>query len=299
MDWINYHHLLYFWIVAREGSISQASDVLRLAPSTISVQIKTLEEYLGEDLFERSGRSLVMTDRGKLAYSYAEEIFGLGQEMLDTFRSQPEGRPYRLTVGITDVLWKDIAHQLILPAMAMDEPVRLTCREGGMDELLAELAIHNVDVVLADAPLGPTVNVKGYNHLLGECGVTLFAAPPLAARMREDFPAALDGHPILLPTERTALRRQLEQWFAAEEIRPNLVAEFDDSALMSTFGAAGQGCFPAPTVVADAICRQYDVEIIGEAPRVQQQFYAISVERKIKHPAVFAICEAARRSVFG
>lgn len=298
MDWLNYHHLLYFYLVAREGTISAASEVLRLAPSTISVQIKTLEEALGEDLFERSGRNLVLTERGKLAYSYAEEIFGLGQELLDTFRSQPVGRPYRLRVGIADVLWKDIGHQLIQPAMDLDHPVRLTCLEGDFDELLAQLAVHNVDVVLADAPIGPSVSVKGFNHLLGQSGVTFFANEDLAGRYRRDFPASLEGAPMLLPSEKTALRRHLEQWFDSEGVRPNMIGEFDDSALMTSFGARGVGIFPAPSVVEIDISRQYGLEAIGTPEKVKQQFYAVTVDRKIKHPAVQAICEVARQSVF-
>lgn len=298
MDWLNYHHLLYFYMVAREGTISAASDVLRLAPSTISVQIKTLEESLGEQLFERSGRNLVLTERGKLAYSYAEEIFDLGQELLDTFHARPVGRPYRLRVGIADVLWKDIGHQLIRPAMDLDHPVRLTCLEGDFDELMGQLAVHNVDVVLADAPIGPSVSVKGFNHLLGSSGVTFFAKEDVADDYLADFPKSLDGSPILLPSEKTALRRHLEQWFDAEDVRPNMVGEFDDSALMSSFGAAGVGVFPAPSVVESDICRQFGLRAIGRPEKVKQEFYAITVDRKIKHPAVQAICEVARQSVF-
>lgn len=298
MDWLNYHHLLYFYLVAREGTISAASDVLRLAPSTISVQIKTLEDALGEQLFERSGRNLVLTERGKLAYSYAEEIFGLGQELLDTFRSQPVGRPYRLRVGIADVLWKDIGHQLIQPAMELDHPVRLTCLEGSFDDLLAQLAVHNVDVVLADAPLGPSVNVRGFNHLLGHSGVAFFGTELLAADYGCDFPASLDGAPMLLPSEKTALRRHIEQWFDSEGVRPYVVGEFDDSALMTSFGAAGVGIFPAPSVVETDISERYGLSVLGAPGKVKQEFYAVTADRKIKHPAVQAICEVARQTVF-
>ncbi len=298
MDWLNYHHFLYFYMVAREGSISQASEILRLAPSTISVQIKTLEETIGEDFFERSGRNLVLTERGRVAYSYAEEIFGLGQEMLDTFRSQPTGRPFRLHVGVCDVLWKDIAHQLLDPALKMERPVHLICREGSQDELLAELAIHNVDVVLADAPIGPAVNIKAFNHLLGHCGVSILASEKFVAEYGTEFPRCLDSSPFLMPTEKTALRRHLEQWFESEGIHPHIVAEFDDSALMTTFGSAGVGALPVPSVVETDIAEQFGLRRLGSAERVQQNFYAISVERRIKHPAVQAICDAARQSVF-
>lgn len=298
MDWLNYHHLLYFYIVAREGTISAASDLLNLAPSTISVQIKTLEDSLGTPLFERQGRNLVMTPEGQVAYSYAQDIFGLGQELLDTFRSRPVGRPQRVTVGIADVLWKDIAYQLVQPASRLEYPVRLTCVEGTFDELLAELAVHQVDVVIADAPLGPTMSVKGYNHQLGSCGIALFGTRQLVEEYGGDFPKSLHGAPMLLPTERTALRRHLEQWFDTEGFYPSIVAEFDDSALMTSFGAAGDGIFPAPSVVETDILERHDLAILGHIERIQQRFYAISIERKIKNPAVQAICKAARQTVF-
>lgn len=298
MDWLNYHHLLYFYLVAREGTISAASEILRLAPSTISVQIKTLEDALEVPLFERKGRNLVMTPEGQVAYSYAEEIFNLGQEMLDTFRARPVGRPQRITVGIADVLWKDIAYQLVQPASKLDYPVRLTCVEGSFDELLADLAIHQVDVVIADAPLGPNVNVKGYNHQLGSCGIALFGRQELVDQYQEGFPQSLEGAPMLLPTERTALRRHLDQWFDTAGFRPHIVAEFDDSALMTAFGAAGDGIFPAPSVVELDILARHDVALLGTVDQIQQQFYAISVERKIKNPAVQAICNAARQTIF-
>lgn len=298
MEWLNYHHFLYFYMVAREGGISNACEVLRLAPSTVSVQIKTLEDALGEDLFERSGRSLVLTERGQVAYSYAEEIFGLGQEMLETFHSQPTGRPVRLRVGVCDVLSKDIAHQLLEPALQLDPGVHLICREGTQDELLAELAIHNVDVVLADAPIGPTVNIKAFNHLLGHCGAIILASEAFVSEYGHEFPRCLDGAPFLMPTSRSAFRRHLEQWFESVEVSPQVVGEFDDSALMATFGAAGVGAFASPSVVEHDVSRQFGVQILGVAERVQQSFYAISVERKIKHPAVQAICDAARQTVF-
>lgn len=298
VDWLNYHHLLYFYLVAREGTISAASDILRLAPSTISVQIKTLEESLDVALFERQGRNLVMTPEGHVAYDYAEEIFQLGQEMLDTFRARPVGRPQRVTIGIADVLWKDIAYQLVQPASALDFPVRLTCVEGSFEELLAKLAIHEVDVVIADSPIGPNVNVKGYNHQLGSCGIALFGSPELVDEYLDGFPGSLEGAPMLLPTERTSLRRYLDQWFDAGGFRPHIVAEFDDSALMTSFGSAGDGIFPAPSIVEHDILARHEVKLLGHVEQIEQNFYAISVERKIKNPAVQAICTAARQSVF-
>lgn len=298
MDWLNYHHLLYFYLVAREGTISAASELLRLAPSTVSVQIKTLEDSLNVALFERQGRQLVLTPEGQVAYSYAEEIFALGREMLDTFHARPVGRPHRITIGVTDVLWKDIAYQLVQPAARLEHPVRLTLVEGALDKLLADLAVHQVDVVLADAPLGPTVNVKGYNHELGSCGIALFGKPDLIEELRDGFPKSLEGVRMLLPTERTALRRHLDQWFTTAGFRPHIVAEFDDSALMTSFGAAGDGVFPAPSLVAEDILARHDLAMLGSIDQIEQHFYAISVERKIKNPAVQAICNAARQHVF-
>ncbi len=298
MDWLNYHHFLYFYVVAREGSISAASEILRLAPSTISVQIKTLEETLDQQLFERVGRNLVLTEQGRTAYSYAEEIFSLGQEMMDTFRSRPTGRPTRLNVGVADVLWKDIAYQLIEPATQLENGVRLACREGTHDELLGALALHQVDVVLADAPIGPTVSIKAFNHQLGQCGVVIMASPGFVAKHGSEFPENLASAPFLMPTEKTALRRHLDQWFESEEAKPNIVAEFDDSALMIQFGANGMGAFPVPSIVAEDVATRYDVIELGRAERVQQSFFAITVDRKIKHPGVQAICTAAKQQIF-
>ncbi len=298
MEWLNYHHLQYFYVVAREGTISAASDVLNLAPSTISVQIKTLEDSLEMQLFEREGRNLHLTAEGRLAYQYAEEIFSLGNELLDTLKSRPIGRPQRLTVGIADVLWKDIAYQLIRPATRLTEPIHITCVEGTFDELLAELSVHHVDVVIADAPLGPTVSVRAHNHQLGSSGVSIFGPSELVDEYREDFPKSLEGAPMLLPTSRTALRRSLEHWFDAEGFAPRVVGEFDDSALMTSFAQAGDGLFPAPSVVELDITARGNLELLGAVERVNQRFYAISVDRKIKHPGVQAICEAARQSIF-
>jgi LysR family transcriptional activator of nhaA len=296
--WLNYHHLLYFWTVARMGSVSRASDELRLTQATVSAQLKSLERSLGERLFRKSGRHLVLTDTGKVVFRYAEEIFSLGQEMMGALKGRPEGRSPRLTVGIADVMPKLVVYQLIEPALKLKEPYRIICREGTNAELVAGLAGYDIDVVLSDAPLDPAVNIKAFNHLLGECGVTLFGVAELAARYRVGFPRSLDSAPFLLPASNTNARRSLDQWFQSGNIRPAIVAEFEDSALLKVFGQRGLGLFVAPSVIATEVQRQYGVEVVGRLEGVTERFYAISLDRKLKHPAVVAISDAAKTRVF-
>jgi LysR family transcriptional activator of nhaA len=298
MDWLNYHHLLYFWVVAREGSIARACDRLHLSQPTISKQIRQLERSVGERLFRRVGRGLVLTERGQLAFRYAEEIFSLGRELTDVLRGAPSGAPLRLLVGIPDVLPKLVAYKLLEPALRLPEPVQLVCDEDKVDHLLGELAAHRLDIVLSDSPMGPTVNVRAYNHLLGECPISVFGTANLARTLRKGFPKSLDGAPFLLPTQRTMLRRSLEQWFDSLGIRPVVSGEFADSALLEVFGQAGVGVFPAPSVIENEICRQYRVRVIGRLDAVWERYYAISVERRLKHPAVKAISETARGTLF-
>ncbi len=298
MDWLNYHHLLYFWMVVREGGVARAAEKLRLSQPTVSSQVRALEAMLGERLFVRVGRRLVPTDVGRMAYRYADEIFALGREFLDTVRGRAAGRPLRLVVGVADVLSKLIAYRLVEPALRLAEPVRIVCREDRADRLLAALAVHELDLVLSDSPVPPTVHVKAYSHLLGECGVTIFAAPHLARRLRRRFPASLAGVPLLLPGEGTVLRRQLEDWFQRAGVRPAIAGEFDDSALMKVFGQNGAGAFAAPSAIEGEIRRQYGVAKVGELDTVRERFYAISYERRIKHPAVAAIAEHARAELF-
>jgi LysR family transcriptional activator of nhaA len=297
MEWLNYHHLRYFWAVAREGSVTRAAEKLHISQPTVSAQIRELEEALGERLFLRTGRTLALTDVGRTVFRYADEIFGLGRELLDTVKGRPTGRPARLSVGIANVVPKLVAYRLIEPALQLPEPVLIECVEDRPDRLLAELAVHTLDVVLNDAPVGPLVNVRAYSHLLGDCSVTVFGVPALARHARR-FPASLDGAPFLLPTQNTALRRGLDQWFDEQRIRPQVVGEFEDSALLKVFGQAGRGLFTAPTAIADEVRRQYGVRRIGEIEPVRERFYAISVERRLKHPAVVAISEAARQGLF-
>ena len=298
MEWLNYHHLLYFWTAARTGSIVNASKELLLAPPTISSQINQLEGTLGESLFARSGRRLVVTEAGRIVFRYAEEIFGLGREMMDTLKDRPTGRPLRVQVGVADVLPKLIAHRLIEPALRAAGHVRVVCREDRPDRLLAELAVNELDVVLSDAPMGTSVKVQAFNHLLGECGVNFYGKPKLAQRCRRGFPHSLHRVSFLLPTEHTAIRPKLDQWFERYEVRPAVAGEFDDFSLLRTFAEVGLGVFAAPAVLDRVMQRRYGFGRIGCAKDVRAQFYAISVERKIKNPAVVAICDTARQETF-
>jgi LysR family transcriptional activator of nhaA len=295
VEWLNYHHLLYFWVVAHEGSLAKASAQLRLAPSTISGQIRALERALGEQLFTKSGRRLVLTEIGRTVYRYADEIFGLGRDLQDVLKGRASGRPLTLVVGVADVVPKLVARRLLEPALHLPVPVRLVCREDKPDRLLGELAVHAFDIVLTDAPAVPSIRIRSFDHLLGESGIELFATPPLAQRYRRRFPESLDGAPMLLPTENTALRRALDQWLASRDLRPKVVGEFEDSALLHAFGQAGIGIFPAHSFIGDEVRRQSQVQSIGRLTGVRERFYAISVERKLKHPAALAISEAAKR----
>jgi LysR family transcriptional activator of nhaA len=295
MEWLNYHHLLYFWTVAREGSVARACDKLHLAQPTISGQLRKLEKAVGRELFHRVGRNLVLTETGRTVYRYAEEIFTVGGELIDTLRGRGTGRPLRLVVGIADVVPKLIAYRIIEPALRLPEPIQVICHDDKPDRLLAELSVQGMDIVLSDSPVAPTVKVRAFSHLLGECSVSVFGTPKLAAERRRAFPRSLDGAPILLPAAATALRRALDQWFDSEQIRPQILGEFDDSALIYAFGGAGVGLFFGPTVIESQVRRQHSVRVVGRLDNVREQFYAISVDRKLKHPAVVAISEAARR----
>jgi LysR family transcriptional activator of nhaA len=299
MEWLIYHHRLSFWAVAREGGVTKASEQLRLAQPTISGQLKALEEALGEKLFERTGRRLVLTDVGRVVYRYADEIFTLGRELQDTLKGRPTGRPVRFTVGVADAVPKLVAYRLLQPALTLPEPVHVVCREDKPERLLSELGLHSLDLVLSDAPASPGVNVKAYSHLLGETPVAFFGTEALAAAHGKGFPRSLDGAPVLLPTEGSSLRRSLEQWFDAEGLRPRVVGEIEDSALLKVFGQAGTGLFPAPVAIEAEIRVQFGVRVVGRVDAVKARFYALSAERKLKHPAVLAIREAARSELFG
>ncbi len=295
---LNYHHLRLFWAVARDGNLTRASRDLHLAPQTVSAQIRDLEDELGEKLFERVGRRLVLTEVGTVTLQYANEVFSIGQELLETLRGQPSKRALKLVVGVASVLPKLIVHHLIEPTFHLDRPVRLFCREGTPENLLADLATHRVDVVLSDAPLPPRASVRAFNHHLGRCGVTFMAAEGLAHKFDGELPLSLDGAPVLLPTEDAVVRGELDRWFRSKNIQPTVVGEFEDSALLKIFGQQGAGFFAVPTVIEEEVAKQYYVRIIGRSDDIAEDYYAISMERRVRHSGVVAICETARSELF-
>jgi LysR family transcriptional activator of nhaA len=299
MEWLNYHHFLYFWMVAKEGSIVRAGKQLRLSHPTISGQIRRLEDVLGEKLFVRKGRNLVMTEVGRVAYRYADEIFSLGQEFLDTVHHRAGAKPIRLVVGVSNVLAKSIVYRILAPAFRLEEPVRIVCRDDrSVEAFLGDLAENAVDVILSDAPAPAGTAVRVFNHPLGECGTLFFGAPLIARRLRRRFPRSLDGIPFVLPAADSAHRRDLDEWLRTRDVRPSIVAELDDTALGTVFGEAGLGVFTASDVLEEEVTRRYKVEVLGRAKELRQRFYAISAERKIQHPAVSVICETARKQIF-
>src|SRR3954466_9534932 len=270
MKWLNYNHLYYFWIVAREGSIARAAEELMVSQPTISIQIKELETAVGQQLFDRVGRGLQLTEAGKIALNYCNEIFSLGQEMANALEHQPAGRTLKLSVGILDVIPKLVVRRILDPVLHLPQPVRLICREDKSDRLLADLAARRTDMVLSDAPIGTAVQVQGFNHLLGESGVSFFASGDLAAQYRRGFPKSLNGAPVLLPTDHTQVRRSLNQWFDAKRIHPVVVAEFDDTALMFSFGRGGAGVFPVPTMVEREMRGEAGLALVGRAKDVRE-----------------------------
>ncbi|MGD2055565.1 MAG: transcriptional activator NhaR [Gammaproteobacteria bacterium] len=291
---INYKHLHYFWVVAKQGGIARAGERLHLTPQTISGQISQLEDSIGEALFTKAGRNLELTETGRLVLSYADEIFSLGGELEEALRNLPQDRRMRFKVGIADVVPKTIAYRLLAPALSMSDPVRVICRENNLASLLAELALHRVDMVIADGPIPPGINVRGFNHVLGDCGISFLAVPHLARPLRKDFPRSLNGAPLLIPSETNLVQAKLLDWLDSLRIYPHIVGEFDDSALMKVFGQAGTGIFIVPTPIATEVSKHYGVQILGSTEDVREQYYAISAERRISHPAVSAITETAR-----
>jgi LysR family transcriptional activator of nhaA len=295
---INYKHLRYFWVTAKEGGVARASERLHLTPQTISGQLSLLEEHLGSKLFSRVGRNLELTDTGRLVLSYADEIFSLGGELEEVVFQLPKNRRQLFRVGVVDALPKSIAHRILQPALSMPEPIRLVCREAGLNELLAELTLHRIDLVLADRPIPAGVSMRGFSHKLGVCAVSFFATGELVSTLTGPFPQCLDGAPILLPGAGTQLRSVIDQWLDRNRIHPHMVAEFDDSALMKAFGKQGAGIFIAPSAIEDEVALQYQVEQIGRVEEIKEEFYAISVERRISHPVVSIIMESARETLF-
>jgi LysR family transcriptional activator of nhaA len=294
MPSLNYKHLHYFWAVAKAGSIARASERLHLTAQTISGQLTLFEENVGYKLFNRVGRRLELNDEGRMVFDYADRIFTIGEELEEALRFRPGGRALQLRVGVADAVPKAIAYLLLETALSLEEPIRIVCREGKLDVLLAELAIHRLDIIIADSPMPANVDVRGYHHLLGECDTSFFATPELARRYKKGFPHSLDGAPFLMPGDDAAVRPRLLRWFEKENIRPQIAGEFDDGALLLAFGDAGTGIFAAPTAIASQVRKQYGIVEIGKTDAVREQFYAISVERKLTHPAVLAIQSAAR-----
>ncbi|WDZ95443.1 transcriptional activator NhaR [Herbaspirillum sp. WKF16] len=291
---LNYKHLHYFWTVAKCGGVARAGERLHLTAQTISGQIALFEESLGYKLFNRVGRRLELNDEGRMVFDYADRIFTIGEELEEALRFRPGGRALQLRVGVADAVPKAIAYLLLESALAMDETIHIVCREGKLDVLLGELAIHRLDIVIADSPMPPNVDVRGYHHLLGECDTAFFATPELARRYRKSFPQSLDGAPFLMPGEDAAVRPRLLRWFEKQKIRPRIAGEFDDGALLLAFGDAGAGIFAAPAAIAAQIKKQYGLVEIGRTDAIREQFYAISVERRLTHPAVLAIQSSAR-----
>ncbi len=299
MATINFKHLRYFWAVAKSGSIAHASAQLHVTPQSISSQLALLEEALGTGLFRRAGRGLEMTDVGRRIVSYAEEIFGLEDELLAAVRHRGSRTVLPFRIGIADSVPKSLTYRVVEPALHMEEAVRLICKEGRLVSLLAELSVHRLDLVIADRTMPTDLKVRAYNHLLGSSDVTVFGAEALLKTLKGAFPEVVDNAPFLMPGAEVAIRPALEQWFEAQRVHPRIVGEFDDSALLKAFGQGGVGLFVAATAIADYVCRQYDVRAIGRIKSVIEQLYAITTERRMQHPAALAIRQAAAREVFG
>jgi LysR family transcriptional activator of nhaA len=297
MEWLNYHHLRYFWVVAKEGSLRKASEMLRVSQPSISAQVQSLQQSLGEKLFRRSGRTLALTETGRAVFGYADEIFSLGQELLDTTHGRSVNRTIKFNVGITDSVPKLVAKEILKPVFSHVPPVHVVCREGKVEDLLAQLATLRLDIVLADEPASTSLKFRTFDHLLGTSGVSFCAVPALARKLRKGFPKSLDGAPALLPTHNTNLRRSLEKWFQSISIRPRAVGEFEDAALMTVMASDGLGFMPMAAVVGKELAR-YKLEIVGTTEKCTDQFYAISGERRLTHPAVVLITESAPREVF-
>lgn len=295
---LNLKHLRYFWSVASHGSIAKAAESMFLTPQTISGQLRELEEQVGSKLFQRDGRHLVLTETGRMVFSYADEMFRLGLELQDVLAGRTPGSAITVTVGVAMVVPKLLTYRVLEPVLNMTEDVKLVCHEAPLVDLLADLSVHKLDVVLADSPVNPALNIRAYNHSLGESGITFFGVPDRARALRDGFPQSLNGERMLMPSDGSNLSRNLVNWFDREGIEPVVVAEFEDRALMKAFGERGAGVFTTPTTVEQDVIDKYGVEVVGRTSDVRERFYIISPERRIKHPAVTAITEAARQDLF-
>ena len=298
MEWLNYHHLFYFWLTVKTGTVSAAAQSLHLARPTVAAQIKELEKSVGRPLFEKQGRGLVLTEFGTQVHSYAEEIFALGHELREFIKTGHQGNRKRFVVGLPDVVPKHVAFELLKPALHMKDRPRTVCFEGKLDQLLSDLALHKLDLVISDAPAPASMEFKVYNHKLGECGMSMLATPQLTRKYKKGFPHSLTDAPVLLPTDHTAVRRSLDIWMDDNDIYPDIVAEFEDSALLKVFGEAGEGIFPVPTAIEALIKKQYGVQLVGRVPEVLHKFYAISAEKRVHHEATLLVVKQARNKLF-
>ena len=298
MEWLNFHHLRYFWVVARKGGVRKAAEELHVSQPSISAQLGLLEESLGHKLFKRSGRSLVLTEMGQLVLSYADEIFSSGRELMNAVRQRPTKHPLRLNIGLTDAFPKLIAFQILRAAFRLDNAIHIICREGEIGPLVAQLAAHRLDIVLADEPASSSLKAKTFNHRLGRSGITFCAVPAVAAKLKRNFPQSLDGAPALLPTENMGMRAALETWFDTQGIRPRLVGEFEDTALMEVCSAGGRGFTVVHSVIDRTALKHYDLRVIAKVEECGSDFYAITADRRVKHPAAMAITEHAYSTLF-
>lgn len=291
---LNFKHLHYFWMVAKQGSVVKASESLHVTPQTISGQIQHLEQSFGQALFEKAGRGLQLTDAGKLVLSYADDIFALGDELEDRMQHADVDAPVVLRIGITDSVPKTIASRILQPALNMHERVRLVCRESSQENLLAEMALHKLDMVLADGPIPSNLGIRGYNHKLGSSSVSFLAARTLADTLEDDFPICLDGQSILIPSEGSQIHMPLLHWFQTQHVTPRITGEFDDSALMKAFGRDGAGIFVVPSAISDDVCEQFDAKELGRTEALNESFYVIANDRHLSNPAIEFIVDKAR-----
>ena len=295
---VNYKHLHYFWVVAREGSIVAASERLHITPQTISGQLSLLEDYYGVALFNKAGRNLELSPVGQQVLTYADEIFAIGNELEQMMQAQPSSQPQLFKVGVVDVVPKLIAHQILLPALKTQAATRLVCREADLEGLLADLAIHRLDLVIADRPITATFSSRGYSHELGKSSISFLSTSGIRDTLKGDFPDCLNQAPLLLPTSGSQLRLDIDLWLNQNRITPTIIAEFDDSALMKAFGQEGVGILIIPSVIKEAVMRQYGLEFIGQTDQLSQTFYAISVEKKVSHLTTAAVIETANTVLF-
>jgi LysR family transcriptional regulator, transcriptional activator of nhaA len=298
MEWLNFHHLRYFWMVARKGGVRKAAEELHVSQPSISAQLRLLEESLGQKLFKRSGRHLVLTETGQLILKYADEIFSVGRELISAVKQRPGKHPVRLNIGLTDAFPKLITQQILRAAFGFDHPIHIVCREGEIGSLLNQLQAHRLDIVLADEPAASSSTAKTFNHRLGDSGMTFCAVPTLAQKLRRNFPQSLNGAPALLPTTNMGMRAALETWFDTHDIHPRLVGEFEDTALMEVCSVGGRGFTVVHTVIDRAALKHYGLRVIARVTECRSEFYAITAERRVKHPAAVAITEHAYTTLF-